>query len=75
MVDELIPKQRMYAHVGARPSGGEAFFKSPPGKITIWWAILWISVFTDLLYVPLALTPYTALKAVNKNAMRLALPS
>ena len=30
----------MYAHVGARPSGGEAFFKSQPGKITIWWAIL-----------------------------------
>ena len=62
----------LFARVGAPPSGGEAFFKYLPGKTKIWWVILWISVFTDLLYVPLALVLYTALKAVNKNVMRLA---
>lgn len=62
----------LYAHVGAPPRGGEAWFNYLPGKTTIWWAIVALSVFTDFLYVPLALVLYMALKQVNRNAMLLA---
>jgi hypothetical protein len=65
----IIP---LYAHVGAPPTGGEAWFKYLPGKTTIWWWILGLSLFTDLLYIPLALALYIALKAVNKYLMVLA---
>jgi hypothetical protein len=63
----------LYAQVGAPPNGGgESWFKYLPGKTTVWWAILGLSVFTDFLFVPIALALYLALKAVNKNAMLLA---
>jgi hypothetical protein len=62
----------LYARVGAPPSGGEAWFHYLPGKTTIWWAILGLSVLTDLLFVPVALALYLALKEINKNAMLLA---
>jgi hypothetical protein len=65
----IIP---LYAHVGAPPSGGEAWFRYLPGKTGIWWTILALSVFTDLLSVPLALALYLALEKVNRNAMLLA---
>jgi hypothetical protein len=65
----IIP---LYAHVGAPPSGAEAWFNYLPGKTTIWWAILALSVFTDLLYVPIALVLYLALEKVNRGAMLLA---
>jgi len=65
----IIP---LYARVGAPPSGGEAWFNYLPGKTTIWWAILALSVFTDFLYVPVALALYLALKRVSRNAMLLA---
>lgn len=62
----------LYASVGAPPSGGEAWFRYLPGKTTIWWAILGLSVFTDFLFVPVAFALYLALKGVNRNAMLLA---
>jgi len=62
----------LYARVGAPPAGGEAWFQYLPGKTTVWWAILGLSVFTDLLFVPVALALYLALKALNRNAMLLA---
>jgi hypothetical protein len=62
----------LYSRVGAPPSSGEAWFSYLPGKTTIWWAILALSVFTDFLYVPLALVLYLALNKVNRNAMILA---
>ena len=62
----------LYARVGAPPTGGEAWFHYLPGKTTIWWAILGLSVLTDLLFVPVALALYLALKEINKNAMLLA---
>lgn len=62
----------LYARVGAPPSGAEAWFNYLPGKTTIWWAILAISVFTDFLYVLLALALYLALNKVSRNAMLLA---
>jgi hypothetical protein len=62
----------LYARVGAPPTGSEAWFKYLPGKTTVWWLILGLSVFTDFLYVPLAFALYLALKAINRNAMLLA---
>jgi hypothetical protein len=63
----------LYAHVGAPPSGGgEAWLKYLAGKTTVWWAILGLSVLTDLLFVPVALSLYLALKGVNRNAMLVA---
>src|SRR6266545_4143347 len=60
----------LYAHVGAPPSGdGEAWLKYLDGKTTVWWAILGLSVLTDFLFVPVALSLYLALKRVNRNAM------
>jgi hypothetical protein len=65
----IIP---LFANVGTPPTGGEGFFNYLPGKTTIWWWILGLSVFTDLLYIPLALSLYMALKPVNKYLMALA---
>jgi len=63
----------LYARVGVPPSGGgEAWFKYLPGKTTIWWAILSLSVFTDFLYLPIALALYIALKKINRNLMLMA---
>ena len=65
----IIP---LYAHVGAPPNTGEAWFKYLPGKTTAWWAILGLSVFTDFLYVPVAFALYLALKELNRSVMLLA---
>jgi hypothetical protein len=62
----------LYARVGAPPSGGVAWLNYLHGKTAIWWAILALSVFTDFLYVPIALSLYLTLKKVNSNAMILA---
>jgi hypothetical protein len=65
----IIP---LYAHVGAPPNSGEAWLKYLSGKIAIWWAILGLSVLTDLLFVPVALSLYLALKRIHRSAMLVA---
>ena len=66
----IIP---LFAHVGGAPSsGGEAWLKYLEGRTTVWWAILGLSVFTDFLFVPVALSLYVALERVNRNAMLVA---
>jgi hypothetical protein len=65
----------LYARVGAPPSGADAWFRYLAGKTTIWWWILGLSVFTDFLYVPVALALYLALKEASRNAMLLATAS
>src|SRR5215831_8514797 len=62
----------LYVRVGAPPSGGEARLQYLAGKTTVWWAILGLSVLTDLLFVPVALALYLALQGVNRNAMLIA---
>jgi hypothetical protein len=62
----------LYAYVGAPPSGGEAWLKYLFGKTTMWWAILGLSVLTDLLYVPVAFALYLALKGVARSVMLVA---
>jgi hypothetical protein len=42
------------------------------GKTAIWWTILGLTVFTDILYLPVALALYLALREVNKNIMLMA---
>jgi hypothetical protein len=62
----------LYTQVGAPPSGGEARLTYLVGKTTVWWAILGLSVLTDVLFVPVALALYLALKAVSGNVMLVA---
>jgi hypothetical protein len=62
----------LYVHVGAPPSGGEARLKYLALNTTVWWAILGLSVLTDFLFVPVALSLYLALKGVNRNTMLVA---
>jgi hypothetical protein len=62
----------LFAHVGVPPSGGEVWLRYLEGKTTVWWAILGLSVLTDFLFVPVALSLYLALKRVNRNAMLVA---
>jgi hypothetical protein len=62
----------VYAYVGAPPSGGEAWLEYSAGKTTAWWVILGLSVLTDLLFVPVVLSLYLALKGVNRNVMLVA---
>jgi hypothetical protein len=65
----IIP---LYVYAGAPPSGGAAWVKYAAGKTTVWWIILGLSVLTDFLFVPVALSLYFALKGVNRDAMLIA---
>jgi len=62
----------LYIYAGAAPSGGEAKLQYLAGKTTVWWAIVGLSVLTDILFIPVALALYLALKGVNRNAMLVA---
>ncbi len=63
----------LYVPTGAPPSGVEARLIYLARNTTLWWAILSLSVLTDLLFVPVALSLYFALKGINRNAMLLAI--
>jgi hypothetical protein len=64
----------VYAWVGdAPPSGVEAQLVYFAEHATGWWVILGLMVFTDLLWVPIFLSLYQALKGVNRNVMLLAI--
>src|SRR5436305_11135578 len=54
----------LYLYVGAPPHEAEAWLTHLAGKTTVWWAILALSVLTDLLFLPVALALYFALKSV-----------
>jgi len=63
----------LYASVGAPPTGGgELWLRYLERKTSTWWAILWLSVVTDLLFVPVGLALFAALRHVNRSAMLLA---
>src|SRR5260370_9727302 len=61
----------LYAHVGAAPTGGEAWFKYLPGKTTVWWAFLGLSVLTDFLFIPVPFQLSLALREVTRTPMLL----
>jgi hypothetical protein len=58
--------------VGIPPSGGEAWLTYLAGKTGTWWAILGLSVLTDLLFLPLAFARHRALRHISSNLMLLA---
>jgi hypothetical protein len=58
----------LYVPVG-RPTGVEAWLANTSANATTWWGILWLSVLTDFLLVPIALALYMALQRLNRNAM------
>lgn len=60
----------IYASVGdAPPTGVEDQLKYFAGHSTGWWMIMGLMVFTDLLYLPIFLSLYQALKGLNKGAV------
>jgi hypothetical protein len=59
----------LYAVGGAPPSAAEEWLKYLHGHAATWWTILGLSVLTDCLFVPVALSLYHVLKDVNRNAM------
>lgn len=61
----------LYLPVG-RPTGVEAWLTNLANNTAVWWAILGLSVLTDLLLVPVALSLYIALNRLNRNAMLVA---
>ena len=62
----------LYVPMGGPPSGAEPRLAYLAGNTTAWWAILGLSVLTDFLFVPIAVSLYVALKGFNRNAMVLA---
>lgn len=62
----------VYGSVGAQPSGAEALLGYFAEQAAGWWVIIGLMVFTDLLYVPVWLALYQAVKGIGSNAMRLA---
>lgn len=62
----IIP---LFAWVGVPPATGEAWFRYLPGKTEMWWAIIWLSVVTDLLYLPVARALWITLRKAGKNPM------
>jgi len=58
---------------GFPPAGVEAQLASFAEHAVGWWAATALMVFTDLLYVPVFLALYLALKGINKGMMLLAL--
>lgn len=63
----------LYASVGIAPTGAEAKLLHFAPHTTEWWGILCLMVFTDLLYVPVWLGLFQALKGIGRNLLMLAL--
>jgi Domain of unknown function (DUF4386) len=63
----------LYVPIGAPPSDVAARLAYLAGNNrAVWWAILALSVLTDLLFIPFTLALYDALKGINRNLMLLA---
>jgi len=56
---------------GPEPTGAAARLLHYAGRESAWWAILWIMVFTDLMYVGVALALYQLLKRLDQGIMLL----
>lgn len=62
----------LYLPVGVPPDDGAAWLAYGAGKSAPWWGILWLSVLTDILIVPLMLALYVALRGVARDLILLA---
>ena len=56
---------------GPAPLGAEARLIHYAGREPAWWAILWLMVFTDFLYVGIVLALYQSLKRLDQSMMLL----
>jgi hypothetical protein len=65
----IIP---LYMSAGAPPHEAGAWLAYLAGKTAVWWAILALSVLTDLLFIPLVFALYFVLKGVNRSVTQLA---
>lgn len=52
----------VYSAGGALPTGGENWLKYMSERVNLWWMIIWLSVLTDLLFLPLAVAIYINFK-------------
>jgi len=57
---------------GPEPLGAEARLIHYARRESAWWAILWLMVFTDLLYVGIVLALYQSLKKIDQSMILLA---
>jgi hypothetical protein len=62
----------LFAMVGAPPTGAQARLEYHSTGTTIWWAIVGLSVLTDLLFVPIAALLYAAFRRFDQPAMLVA---
>jgi hypothetical protein len=62
----------LYVPMGAPPNDVRARLAHLASHTAAWWMILGLSVLTDVLFAPLALSLYEALKQFNRNLMLLA---
>jgi succinate dehydrogenase/fumarate reductase cytochrome b subunit len=51
------------------PKGAEAWVAYMAGKSNIWWGIIWLSIITDILYLPVAAGLYRLLKNVHRGML------
>lgn len=54
---------------GTPPNGGEAELNFFTGHMAVWWVIVFLSVLTDILFLPVALSLYLLLEKANRIAM------
>jgi len=59
----------LYFVMGPQPSGGEAILKYYSSQTTLAYSSWGTGILADVLFVPVVLALYLALKGVNKNAM------
>ena len=62
----------LFATVGAPPVGAQARLEYHSTGTAAWWAIVGLSVLTDLLFVPIAVSLYAALRRFGQPAMLMA---
>jgi hypothetical protein len=62
----------IFAAVGAPPGDAQTRLDYHAGTAAAWWAIVALSVLTDLLLIPVAIALFTALRRWGESAMLLA---
>jgi hypothetical protein len=62
----------LYVPIGAPPRGPQALLAYIGDHRTTWQGILWLSVVTDALFLPVALALFETLKGVSRSAVLLA---
>jgi hypothetical protein len=63
----------LFVLVGTQPDGGQEWLEIGADKVNVWWAILGLSVATDILILPFMLALYVALQPVHRGMMLVAL--